>query len=218
MSSHLPALQLAPCPPLIHNQCCLCISYDCALSSGAIPCSQEQTRCNPEDSTVIQAIIVLRSITVWASSFAGFIWSSGLFLKAETSIPLFPLMINKQLQRSAFCLFAFSNCKLRICFSVQGQLEEHMAVLTVQSCHSFCQVAVSSHVARQHWWKSPALPCLLLHCFQIKACLKGELSLQLPDLKKKKKRTLYPWVEKRWFICNKLFLPQPPQPHFPFSN
>lgn len=39
-------------------------------------------------------------------------------------------------------MFVFSDCKLYICFSVQGQLEEHMAVLIVQSCHSFYQVAV----------------------------------------------------------------------------
>lgn len=51
-----------------------------------------------------------------------------------------------------------------------------------------------------------ALPCLPLHCFQIKACLKQEFSLQLPDLKE---RTFYPWIEKRWFFCNKN-APSPP--------
>lgn len=145
--------------PLIHNLCCLCISYDCALLSGASPCSQEQIHCSPEDSTVIQAVRVPKSIVVWASSCAGFIWSSGLCLKADTRM-LFPLMINKQLQSFFFFvrLLAFSNHKLHICLFVQGQLEEHMAVLIVQSCHSFCQVVVSLHVAGQHLWKSPPLP------------------------------------------------------------
>jgi len=50
--------------PLIHNQRCLCFSYDCALLSGASPCSQEQIRCNPEDSTMIQAVSALKSIVV----------------------------------------------------------------------------------------------------------------------------------------------------------
>lgn len=65
---------------------------------------------------------------------------------------------------------------------VRGQLEQHV----VRSCRSFCQAVVSLHVARQHLGKSLALPCLLLHCFQIKACLKGEFSLQMSDLKKKR--------------------------------
>lgn len=159
MFSHLSAFPLAPCS--LSFITCLCVSHACALLSGASPCSQEQIRCNPEDSTVIQAINVLKSKAVWASSFAGFLWSSGLCLKAGIRILLFLLMINKQLQRVTFCLFAFSNHKLHICFFVQGQLEEHMAVLLVQSCHSFCQVVVSLHVAGQHLWKSPACSCIV---------------------------------------------------------
>lgn len=104
MSSHLWALQLAPCPPLIQSQCCLCISYDCALWSGASPCSPEQTCCRPEDSTVIQAISVLKSVVVWASSLAGFMWSSGLCLKSDTLI-LFFLITNKQLQSCLLVVF-----------------------------------------------------------------------------------------------------------------
>lgn len=104
MSSHLSALQLAPCPPLIQSQCCLCISYDCALWSGASPCSPEQTRCRPEDSTVIQAISVLKSVVVWASSLAGFMWSSGPCLKSDTLI-LFFLITNKQLESCLLVVF-----------------------------------------------------------------------------------------------------------------